>query len=220
MNVTLACIDAGGSRYYEILEACKQLGPRIRPVIGKYNIRSLIQATTVDFHPTTGQKIQSSEVKVWNLLVSAFKDKLLAFWEAKEGSPGEWSLHNDVSYYYLKQVTAEHKILERDKKGNTREMWRKRTPNIQNHYLDCEIYAMAAAEMLPQIRAMRADGNIVFNEPSKVGVQKNKPVNLNKDPSRERQAASWLDKTFRPRTMYDGSRGRSGYKNTGGWSLR
>ena len=48
---------------------------------------------------------------------------------------------------YAKQVTAEHKV--NVKNGNkTTQVWKLKTSHADNHYLDCEVYCLAAADIL------------------------------------------------------------------------
>ena len=47
---------------------------------------------------------------------------------------------------YRQQVTAEHKVVERYG-GKSKTVWRLKHSHADNHYLDCEVYAMAAAEI-------------------------------------------------------------------------
>ena len=48
---------------------------------------------------------------------------------------------------YAEQVTAEHKITERSG-GKEVQRWVLKTSHADNHYLDCEVYAAAAADVL------------------------------------------------------------------------
>ena len=52
-----------------------------------------------------------------------------------------------VAREYAEQVTAEHKV---NVKSGTRTVqeWVLKTSHADNHYLDCEVYAMCAADML------------------------------------------------------------------------
>ena len=49
---------------------------------------------------------------------------------------------------YAKQVTAEHKVSERTAGGREVQRWVQKTSHADNHYLDCEVYAMCAADVL------------------------------------------------------------------------
>ena len=48
---------------------------------------------------------------------------------------------------YAQQVTAEQKVKAK-KNGVVRDTWVLKTSHADNHYLDCEVYAMTAAEIM------------------------------------------------------------------------
>lgn len=66
----------------------------------------------------------------------------------RENGTGSWMVYKGCDEEYAKQVTAEHKILVRTAKGPRKMRWVQKTTHAANHYLDCEVYAMAAAEIL------------------------------------------------------------------------
>ena len=49
---------------------------------------------------------------------------------------------------YAEQVTSEHKINVKVGNGKVRLEWVPKHSHAQNHLLDCEVYAMAAADTL------------------------------------------------------------------------
>ena len=49
---------------------------------------------------------------------------------------------------YADQVTAEHKISIRKGNGKVIQEWRQKKSHGANHYLDAEVYAMAAADIV------------------------------------------------------------------------
>ena len=65
----------------------------------------------------------------------------------RENGVGSWMVYNGCDMAYAEQVTAEHKVTER-KNGRVKTVWRQRSSHADNHYLDCEVYAMCAADML------------------------------------------------------------------------
>lgn len=74
-----------------------------------------------------------------------YKD-LIAARMRKENGTGAWMVHKDCDMEYAEQVTAEHKISE--KTGNRIvTKWVLKTSHADNHYLDCEVYAAAAADI-------------------------------------------------------------------------
>lgn len=65
----------------------------------------------------------------------------------KQNGTGSWMVYQGCDREYAEQVTAEHKI--NVKSGSrTVQTWVQKTSHADNHYLDCEVYAMCAADML------------------------------------------------------------------------
>ena len=76
-----------------------------------------------------------------------FKDSIASRMRRKNGR-GSWMVHKGCDKEYAWQVTAEHKTYVRAGGGTRRLKWTPKHSHAANHYLDCEVYAMAAAEML------------------------------------------------------------------------
>lgn len=75
-----------------------------------------------------------------------YKDMIAGRMRRKNGR-GSWMVYSGCDQEYAEQVTAEHKI--NVKSGNrVRQEWVQKTSHADNHYLDCEVYAMAAADTL------------------------------------------------------------------------
>ena len=64
----------------------------------------------------------------------------------KQNGRGSWMVYKDCDLEYAEQVTAEHKIAV---KSGTKivQRWVPKESHPDNHYLDCEVYAMAAADI-------------------------------------------------------------------------
>ena len=56
-------------------------------------------------------------------------------------------VYKDTDLEYCEQVTAEHKVVERNANGRETQRWVLKTIHADNHYLDTEVYAMAAADV-------------------------------------------------------------------------
>lgn len=78
--------------------------------------------------------------------VGKYKDAIAARMQRKSGH-GAWMVYRGCDEEYAKQVTAEHKIIER-KGGKKRMIWVQKTSHADNHYLDTEVYAFAAADIM------------------------------------------------------------------------
>ena len=65
----------------------------------------------------------------------------------KPNGRGSWMVYQGCDEEYADQVTAEHKI--NVKSGNkVRQEWVQKESHNDNHYLDAEVYALAAADTL------------------------------------------------------------------------
>lgn len=60
---------------------------------------------------------------------------------------GSWMVHADCDMEYATQVTNEHKVNVKSG-GQTRQVWTEKFSHADNHYLDCEVYAMAAGDIM------------------------------------------------------------------------
>lgn len=84
-----------------------------------------------------------------------YKDMIAARMK-KENGRGSWMVYDGCDMEYAKQVTAEHKINTKSGK-RTIQKWVPKQSHIDNHYLDAEVYALAAADIM-QVRSMHLDG--------------------------------------------------------------
>lgn len=84
-----------------------------------------------------------------------YKDMIAARMR-KENGRGSWMVYDGCDMEYAKQVTAEHKINTKSGK-KTIQRWVPKQSHIDNHYLDTEVYALAAADIM-QVRSMHLDG--------------------------------------------------------------
>ena len=85
-----------------------------------------------------------------------FKDSIASRMRRPNGN-GSWMVYQDIDEEYCRQVTAEHKVSERQANGQVRLVWKEKYSHADNHYLDCEVYAMAAAEMCG-VRSLHLQG--------------------------------------------------------------
>lgn len=75
-----------------------------------------------------------------------YKDMIAARMKKDNGS-GSWMVYQGCDMEYAQQVTAEHKINVKSG-GKARQAWVPKTSHADNHYLDAEVYAMTAADLL------------------------------------------------------------------------
>lgn len=75
-----------------------------------------------------------------------YKDRIASRMRRNNGT-GSWMVFQGIDEEYANQVTAEHKINERQANGAVTQKWVPKTTHTDNHYLDAEVYAMAAADI-------------------------------------------------------------------------
>lgn len=75
-----------------------------------------------------------------------YKDMIASRMKRQNGR-GSWMVASDCDYEYATQVTNEHKVSIKSG-GRTVLKWVPKYSHADNHYLDCEVYAMAAADIM------------------------------------------------------------------------
>jgi phage terminase large subunit GpA-like protein len=105
-------------------------------------VRRLWQKTRVD--PAYGTRLQGRvrPLPLYRWSNPGMKDLLF---EHLTGLVGEWSIPREIGRDYLKQITAEHRVEERDARGRVRYRWHQK--HRDNHLLDCELQLMTVAAM-------------------------------------------------------------------------
>ena len=76
-----------------------------------------------------------------------YKDMIAGRMRKKNGQ-GSWMVYKGCDREYAEQVTAEHKINVKTNNGKTKKEWQLKTSHADNHYLDTEVYCLAAADIL------------------------------------------------------------------------
>ena len=80
-----------------------------------------------------------------------YKDQIAARLRKPNGT-GSWQVYKGCDMEYAEQVTAEHKVTERSG-GKEVQKWVLKSSHADNHYMDCEVYAAAAADVL-EVRSL------------------------------------------------------------------
>ena len=95
-------------------------------------------------------KISKADSKAYGMTLviadgNAYKDMIAGRMKRPNGQ-GSWMVYAGCDMEYAQQVTAEHKINVK-KNGVVRQVWVPKRSHIDNHYLDAEVYALAAADI-------------------------------------------------------------------------
>ena len=144
MPVVKAFWDSGGHRTDEIYEICRTEGRGIVfPIKGmSTNANVPLKESILDKYPGTNKPIPGG-LKLVNINTAYYKEAIHRKMQIEKGLRGRWNVHKDIAEDYALQMTAEEK--RRVRKGNRyEEKWVQ--TRRDNHYLDCSVYAFAAAD--------------------------------------------------------------------------
>ena len=93
-------------------------------------------------------KVDSKAYGMNLVLVDGDKYKdMIASRMRKDNGKGAWMVYEGCDREYAEQVTSEHKVNEKSGSRGV-QRWRPKHSHIDNHYLDCEVYSLAAADIL------------------------------------------------------------------------
>lgn len=138
--VNLALMDSG-DQTEDVYEFCVMNSDWVLPCKGTSTMLSSYRLSTIN-------KAGSRANGMTLVLVDGGKYKdLIAARMRKPNGNGSWMVYRGCDLDYAEQVTAEHKITERSG-GKEVQRWTLKTSHADNHYLDCEVYAAAAADVL------------------------------------------------------------------------
>jgi Bacteriophage tail assembly protein len=140
LMVSLALVDSG-DQTDAVYEFCLLNSEWALPCKGTDAMQSHYRLSTIN-------KAGSRANGMTLVLVDGGKYKdMIAARMRKENGTGSWMVHSDCDTEYAEQVTSEHKVTERAG-GKEVLRWEKKSTHADNHYLDCEVYAAAAADVL------------------------------------------------------------------------
>ena len=142
MLVSLCCVDSGdGNTQDEVYDFCTVNADWAVPVKGASRpMQARFRATMID-KPSS----KAHGTRLYIVDTGQYKNMIAARMDRPNG-PGSWMLHADCDMEYMEQITSEQKVLDRGT-----ERWEPKVVGGANHYLDCEVYAACAADLM-QVR--------------------------------------------------------------------
>ena len=136
------CLVDSGYNTDETYEFCLTNSEWAMPVKGaNHQMTSHYRIATVNRNGSRYDGIQLIETDG-----DKYKDMIASRMHKPNGT-GSWMVHKDIPIEYARQVTAEHKVNIRSG-GRVIQHWVPKTQHIDNHYLDCAVYSMAAADIM------------------------------------------------------------------------
>ena len=140
-QVNLACIDSG-DQTDDVYDFCVLNHDWAVPVKGSSSpILSRYKPSVID-------KVNSKACGMILYIVDGaqYKDMISARVQRPNGS-GSWMVYKGCDREYAEQIVSEEKVIEK-RGGKEVSVWKTKTSHADNHYLDCEVYAAVAADLL------------------------------------------------------------------------
>jgi phage terminase large subunit GpA-like protein len=142
MMIGMAFIDSGdGTSNTDVYNFCALRLDRTRPVKG-----SSSPLTSIFKHSTINKGEYDGFLRLYLIDTGKCKDFIASRLLKKPSDTGAWLVPEDVDREYADQICSEQKTIKRNKQGKLVETWATIGSHTDNHYLDCEVYAYAAAE--------------------------------------------------------------------------
>lgn len=146
MLVNLCLIDSG-DQTDKVYDYCAIHREWAAPSKGSSGtIHSRYRMSSIDREGSRANGMQLVIIDT-NLYKDAIYGRILA--------SGGFQIYDNCEEDYIVQVTAEQKVTER-RNGRKVSVWRPKTSHADNHYLDCEVYCAAAAD-IAGFRALTRD---------------------------------------------------------------
>lgn len=117
-----------------------------------------VKPSKIEYQPQGGTEQESILLYVVN--TSLFKSKIHRLARLPLDYPGAWHLNRGTTDDYIQQFCSEHQTWATAKRGKRRGrrelVWETKTESAPNHYLDCEVYGAALADIL-RLWTLQAD---------------------------------------------------------------
>mgnify|MGYP002801188046 FL=1 len=142
MVISLALIDSGYNAD-SVYDFCVENSEWALPSKGSSNpMLSHYKMSTIN---KAGSKAYGMNLVLID--TGKYKDMFAGRYRKPSGS-GSCMVYAGCDREYAEQVTSEHKVNVRTNNGKVKQVWVQKTTHADNHYLDCEVYAMAAADLM------------------------------------------------------------------------
>jgi len=150
--VNLCCIDSG-DQTDDVYEFCTINQEWAVPVKGSSNpLITRYKISTIDRKDSI-----ANGMRLYIVDGDQYKDMIAGRMNRPTGpDTGSWMVYSGCDEEYADQIAAEEKVTIKLKNGRETEKWQKKGSHVDNHYLDAEVYAALASDLL-NIRYLTAE---------------------------------------------------------------
>ena len=142
MQVMLYCVDSGYDTEavydycYNNLNIAVPVKGSSKPMPVKYKI-----------NPTEPSSKRCMPLNMYLVDTDQYKNWIVHHLDIAEGTKGAWLVDADTTEEYAEMICSEHKVVVEEGRYPV-ERWVKISSSRANHYLDCEVYAAVAADIM------------------------------------------------------------------------
>ena len=159
-TVNLGAVDSG-DQTDEVYDFCVYNQDWAVPAKG--SSKSMLSRYKISTIDKTDSKAYGMRLYIYD--GGQYKDMIAGRLQRPNG-PGSWMVYHDCDREYAEQMCSEEKVLE--KKGATEvEVWKPKTVHANNHYLDCEVLAALAADLLHVRYLQLSDSEKTLESPAR-----------------------------------------------------
>jgi phage terminase large subunit GpA-like protein len=202
MSIRMLAVDSGYATQNAYNWVRQHERNRVIAVKGVAHQHALISSPTKVDVTHNGKRITRGAT-LWPVGTSVAKGELYGWLKQPHpvgvalAYPAGWCHFSDLNDHdYFKQLTAEHLVSSTNKKGYAIHEWQKQ-PGRENHFLDCRVYARAAAQVLGVDRMRSRDA------PARPPKIKSKPPDIVVNPPAPKEAGDAKVGHSRPESAKD-----------------
>lgn len=126
-----------------VYKYCRPRAPVVMAIKGSNTTGKPAVGRPVSVEVTYKGVKSAQSVQLWPVGVDAVKETMMARLNLTEKGPGFYHFYTGLPDEYFKQLTAEKRVTRYDRSNRPEKRWVQVRP--QNHVLDAEVYAYAAA---------------------------------------------------------------------------
>ena len=141
MQIALYAIDTG-YRTDEVMDYCYEQFPNCIPVKG--SSKQLERYYRISPQPGRG----GIPMNLYDVDTDKYKDMIFARMERDPKAPGSWRVNAQTSQDYADQICSEHRVVIPKGRIEVQTWVPNKKSHVMNHYLDCEVYAAVAADVM------------------------------------------------------------------------
>lgn len=166
MQVVCYCVDSGYDTE-NVYDFCYNNAPIALPVKG--SSRQMPVKYKISATQPNGYR-RGNVLNLYTVDTDQYKNWIASHLNIPVGQDGSWQVDADTTQEYAEMICSEHRVVVEEGRYPI-ERWQKIASHRANHYLDCEVYAAVAADIMNVRFLTDSEVEEEYEEETKGGVQ-------------------------------------------------